>query len=899
MNVRTTCPYCGVGCGLAVARRDGQVSIEGDGAHPANFGRLCSKGAALADTLSLEDRLLRPEIGGEVVSWDAALDAVADRFRRTIVEHGRDAVAFYVSGQLLTEDYYVANKLMKGFIGSANIDTNSRLCMASAVAGYKRAFGADFVPNSYADLDAADLFVLVGSNAAWCHPIVYQRIVRARAERGARVVVIDPRRTATCDAADLHLPIRLGTDVRLFNALLVYLARNGAVDDAYVDAHTEGFGAAMRMACADVSSMEAAAAACGVPVAAVERFFKWFAATPRVLTLFSQGVNQSASGTDKVNAIVNAHLATGRIGKAGAGPFSLTGQPNAMGGREVGGLANQLAAHMDFTSEAIDRVQRFWNAPSMASRQGLKAVELFDAVAQGRIRAVWIMATNPVVSMPDADKVRRALQACDFVVVSDCVRRTDTVECADVLLPAAAWGEKSGTVTNSERRISRQRAFLPLAGESRPDWWIVSRVAQRMGFAHGFDFEGPAEIFAEHARLSAFENDGSRDFDIGALAGLSEREYEELLPVQWPLPANDGRVFADGASTFVATSQHAAAALASGFFFTPDRKARFVAVTSRAPAVPPSAAFPFVLNTGRVRDHWHTLTRTGRSARLSQRHPEPFVEVHPDDAAQIGLATGDLAELGAPAGRMLARVDVTRDVRVGELFAPMHWSAQLARDARVGTLIAAAADPVSGQPELKAAPIALARFAPRWHAFVLSKEPLTIADVAYRVVVKAVGHWRYELAGDGVPDSWSHWSRAVCGTDHEWIELADPAAGRYRAAALRNGRLFACVFASPVPILDGRDALTGLFAGEPLGDAGRLTLLSGKLGKGRADRGATVCACFSIGRNTLLEAIRSQRLTSTREIGAVLRAGTNCGSCLPELNALLTESESAKAIPKY
>jgi assimilatory nitrate reductase catalytic subunit len=405
-----------------------------------------------------------------------------------------------------------------------------------------------------------------------------------------------------------------------------------------------------------------------------------------------------------------------------------------------------------------------------------------------------------------------------------------------------------------------------------------------MGFAHGFDFEGPAEIFREHARLSAFENDGSRDFDIGALAGLNEREYEELLPVQWPAPTSHG------ASLLAAGATSSAAALASGLFFTPDRKARFVAVATREPAAKPGAALPFVLNTGRVRDHWHTLTRTGRSARLSQRHSEPFVQVHPDDAANIGLATGDLAELGAPTGRMLARVDVTRDVRAGELFAPMHWSEQFARDARAGTLIAAAADPVSGQPELKAAPIALARFAARWHAFVLSTEPLTIADVSYRVAVKAVGHWRYELAGDVVPNSWSQWSRALGGADHEWIELADPAAGRYRAAALRDGRLFTCVFASAVPLCDARDALAGLFSGEPLSDAGRLMLLSGKLGKGRADRGATVCACFSVGRNTLLEAIRSQRLTSTREIGAALRAGTNCGSCLPELNALLAEA---------
>jgi assimilatory nitrate reductase catalytic subunit len=889
MTIKTTCPYCGVGCGLAVTRRDGEVHIEGDAEHPANFGRLCSKGAALAETLALDGRLLHPEIGSERVSWNTALDTVAAVFTRTIVDHGRDAVAFYVSGQLLTEDYYVANKLMKGFIGSANIDTNSRLCMASAVAGYKRAFGADFVPNSYADLEAADLFVLVGSNTAWCHPIVYQRIVRARLERRARVVVIDPRRTATCDAADLHLPIRVGTDVKLFNGLLAYLEHEGAVDAEYVHAHTDDFAAALRAARADAPTIETVAAACDVPASSVAQFFTWFAATTRTLTVFSQGVNQSSSGTDKVNAIVNVHLATGRIGKLGAGPFSLTGQPNAMGGREVGGLANQLAAHMDFTLDAIDRVRRFWNAPNIAARPGLKAVELFDAIGDGRIRAVWIMSTNPVVSMPDADNVRRALERCDFVVVSDCVKSTDTAECADVLLPAAAWGEKSGTVTNSERRISRQRAFLPPPGGSRPDWWIVCQVAKRMGFADGFEFESPASIFREHARLSAFENDGARDFDIGALADLSEHQYEALAPVRWPARAAGEAPSAGGAPASAARHAGPAEPLAAGRFFTRDGKARFVAVTDRQPAAEPSAARPFVLNTGRVRDHWHTLTRTGRSARLSQRHPEPFVQIHPEDAARIGLGPDNLAELRSQTGRMLARVEVTPDVRMGELFAPMHWSEQFARNARVGTLIAATADPISGQPELKAAAVSVARFAPRWFAFVLAAEPLAIEEASYRVAVKGVNHWRYELAGEVLPDSWPRWTRAVCGADHEWIELADPAAGRHRAAALRDGRLFACIFAGVERQGGARDALAAFFSGEPLDAAARLTLLSGRLGNGRAECGATICSCFSVGRNTLLEAIRSRRLTSTREIGAALRAGTNCGSCLPELGALLSE----------
>ena len=875
MPVKTTCPYCGVGCGLEVTRRGEALEIRGDSTHPANFGRLCSKGSALAETTGLEGRLLAPEVGGSAVDWGTALAAVAGGLASTIAEHGPNAVAFYVSGQLLTEDYYVANKLMKGFIGSANIDTNSRLCMASAVAGYKRAFGADFVPCSYTDIDCADLIVLVGSNAAWCHPILFHRIAEARSKRGARVVVIDPRRTATCAVADRHLAIRPGSDVLLFNGLLVYLEARGAVDAAFVGAHTEDFAAALEAARAEAPSAAAVAAACDVPVAAVAELYEWFAAAPRTLTLFSQGVNQSTAGTDKVNAVVNAHLATGCLGKTGAGPFSLTGQPNAMGGREVGGLSNQLAAHMDFTPDTVDRVRRFWNAPNVAGTPGLKAVELFEAIGQGRIRALWIMSTNPVVSMPDADAVRRALERCDFVVVSDCVRRTDTTACADILLPAAAWGEKAGTVTNSERRISRQRAFLPMPGASRPDWWIVSRVAQRMGFAAAFDYRCPAEIFREHARLSAFENGGTRDFDIGALAALGDGDYDLLEPVQWPAPA--------------ASASSAAAALARGEFFTPSRRARFVAVRSRPPAARPSAAFPFVLNTGRARDHWHTMTRTGASATLSARHAEPFVQVHPDDAARIGVADGAIGELRSQIGCMLARVVVTDEVRAGELFAPMHWSSQFANAARVGTLIKAAADPVSGQPELKLAAVSLRPFAARWYGFVLAARPLAIAGARYRVAVKGERHWRYELAGDAVPESWPAWSRAQCGAEHDWIELVDAAAGRYRAAATAGGRLIACVFIGTVPAAGGRDALSALFAGDSVSEQVRASLLSGRPAGGIADRGAMICSCFSVHRNTLVAAIESRKVTSTREIGAALGAGTSCGSCVAELETLLAD----------
>ena len=540
--VRTTCPYCGVGCGiLAAVDRQGGATISGDPAHPANFGRLCSKGSALGETLSLDQRLLHPmfrQADGSLArtGWDTALAKVANGLRTIVDRDGPNAIAFYLSGQLLTEDYYVANKLMKGFLGSANVDTKSRLCMASSVAGHRRAFGADVVPGIYRDLDEADLIVLVGSNAAWCHPVLYQRMMAARNERGARLIVIDPRRTATAEAADLFLPIASGMDTALFCGLLAHLADTRMLNDGYIAQHTSGFADALARAREIAGDAAATARATALDPADIVRFFELFARTERVVTCYSQGVNQSAQGTDKVNAIINVHLATGRIGQPGMGPFSLTGQPNAMGGREVGGLANQLAAHMGFSPSETDRVRRFWNAPRMATGEGLKAVDMFEAIERGTIKALWVMATNPAVSLPRAGAFRAALKKLELFVVSETTLRNDTIEAgAQVLLPAAAWGEKDGTVTNSERRISRQRAFLPCPGEARPDWWIVSEVARRLGFAGAFGYCKPADIFREHAALSAFENDGQRGFDLGGLAPLADEDYDRLDAVMWPV----------------------------------------------------------------------------------------------------------------------------------------------------------------------------------------------------------------------------------------------------------------------------------------------------------------------------------------------------------------------------
>lgn len=879
MPVATTCPYCGVGCGVLVDfGADGRATVTGDPQHPANYGRLCSKGAALADTLDLEGRLLTPEIAGRAVSWDTALDAVAGGLRRIIDTHGPDAVALYVSGQLLTEDYYVANKLMKGFIGSGNIDTNSRLCMASSVAGHKRAFGADVVPGCYEDLAQADLLVLVGSNAAWCHPVVYQRIAQAKKDRPAtKLVVIDPRRTATCEIADLHLPIKPGADVTLFNGLLNHLRRENRLDYAYLERHTEGFANALDAAQTSAPSIPAVAQTCEVAKADLAQFYRWFGSTDKTVTLYSQGVNQSSSGTDKVNSIINCHLATGRIGRPGAGPFSLTGQPNAMGGREIGGLANQLAAHMDFDDlDNVDRVRRFWDAPRIATRPGLKAVELFQALADGRVKGIWIMATNPAVSLPDAERVRAALAHCELVVVSDCMRRTDTTACADILLPAATWGEKSGTVTNSERRITRTRAFLDPPGEAKPDWWIVTQVARRMGHAQAFPYEQPADIFREHARLSGFENAGTRAFDIGALENISNEDYAEFAPVQWPVPANssDGRarLFADGR------------------YCTPSGKARLIAVTPRAPVTAVDEHFPLVLNTGRVRDHWHTLTRTGKSARLSQHTTEPFVQIHPLDADRFELSDQDLVRVTSQWGEIVARAQVSHGQRRGSVFVPMHWNDQFSSQACVDRVVNPATDPISGQPESKHTPVQIARYPAKWHGFVLTRAPIDVSRAGYWVMAKGESYWRYELAGNAVPHDWPGWARAQCGEHGEWIDFEDRGAGRYRGALIEDDRLSACVFISITPSLPSRTWLADVFDRERLSASDRTSLLAGRPPIGGTDAGRVICSCFGVGVKTLQRAINTHRLHTPEAIGQEFKAGTNCGSCLPELRALIAET---------
>jgi assimilatory nitrate reductase catalytic subunit len=853
VSVKTTCAYCGVGCGI-VATPTGErtAEIKGDTDHPANFGKLCSKGTHLGETIGLEGRLLHPMIGSERVGWDEALDLVASRFAKTIAEHGPDSVAFYVSGQLLTEDYYVANKLMKGFIGSGNIDTNSRLCMASAVAAHVRAFGEDVVPCSYSDLDEADLIVLVGSNTAWCHPVIWQQIEAAREKRGTKLIVIDPRRTETAERADLHLAIAPDSDVMLFAGLLHELRRSFRLDGSYMANHVTvppGFWD---------NPPKDVAKTCDIPPADLQKFYDMVADHPRTVTLFSQGVNQSTSGTDKANAIINVHLATGRIGKPGAGPFSITGQPNAMGGREVGGMASMLAAHLGFGDEDRDRAQRFWASPTICPGPGLKAVDMFDAMAKGKIKAVWIMATNPAVSMPDAGMARVALANCPFVVVSDCIAETDTGRYAQVKLPALGWGEKDGTVTNSERMISRQRGFLAEPGDAKPDWWALAEVAKRIGWRDAFSWSHQSEIFAEFAAMTRFENDGARLLTIPEVA-----DYDGLQPFQW-----------GGASPF-----------ADGRYPTSDGKARMVPV-AYAPRNDTTRPYPLHLNTGRYRDQWHTMTRTGLSPKLSQHRREPLVEVHPDTVKRMGLSDGALAQVETAHGKSIFRVASTPNQRRQELFVPIHWTDQTSGGGRAGLLPGQDRDPHSGQPGFKNTPAKIAPYQRAWSGFLVSRDRPAIPDCDYWTRVRTAHGWVTELAG--VEDAAALAKLLPPGV---CVEMSNQKRGVMRSAVITDGRLNAALFISRDGGLPPRDWLAAQL-GET--DPSAAEILAGRPAQPAPDRGPIVCVCFDVGLTTIIDAIAAQTLTTVEAVGKAISAGTNCGSCRPAI-ARLFQKEAIHA----
>ena len=634
-TTRSTCCYCGVGCGVLIETAIGAdgcettVGVQGDPEHPANFGRLCSKGSALHQTatpaLHAQARALFPELrlargaGRRRANWGEALDLVAERFATTIRTHGPDAVAFYISGQLLTEDYYVFNKLAKGLVGTNNIDTNSRLCMSSAVAGYKATLGADAPPCSYEDIDHARCVVIAGANPAFAHPVLFRRLEDSKARNpDLRIVVIDPRRTDSAESADLHLRIQPGSDVVLFLGMLHVLIAERRIDEAFIAAHTEGFDAARAVAL-DYPP-ERASEMCGVPLADLVTAARWFADGP-TLSLYCQGLNQSTSGTAKNAALIHLHLATAQIGKPGAGPFSLTGQPNAMGGREVGGMANLLSAHRDLArAEHRAEIAHLWGVADVPATSGKTAVEMFDAVERGEIKALWIACTNPAQSLPDQRAVRRALDKCEFVVLQDAYAHTATAPYADVLLPASSWGEKEGTVTNSERRISRVRAAVAPPGEARADWRIARDVALRLearlrpGKTSLFDYATPESVWNEHR-----ETTRGRDLDIG---GLSYATLEREGPQQWPYRLGD--------------SAGTARLYTDGQFATSSGRARFAAIEARAPAETTDWHYPYTLTTGRLRDQWHGMSRTGRAASLHDHEPEPRVTMHPEDLASRG-----------------------------------------------------------------------------------------------------------------------------------------------------------------------------------------------------------------------------------------------------------------------
>ncbi|GAA4502146.1 molybdopterin-dependent oxidoreductase [Pseudaeromonas paramecii] len=860
-TTQTTCAYCGVGCGITI--QDGAI-LAGNPEHPANKGALCIKGSSLLETMDYPRRLLYPRLEGRHLGWDGALDEIAARFNQIIAESGPEAIGFYVSGQLLTEDYYVANKLMKGFIGAANIDTNSRLCMSSAVMAHTRAFGEDVVPGCYEDLEQCDLLILVGANTAWTHPVIFRRIQQARAKRPQmKLVVVDPRKTMSAEQADLHLGLLPGTDVWLFNGLCRYLFEVGKVDEAYVRAHTQGLAELTTLLDDPAYELAAIAQTCGLNQTDLLAFYRWFAERPRTVTLFCQGVNQSNQGTDKGNSIINAHLLTGRVGKPGASPFSMTGQPNAMGGREVGGLATQLAAHMGFNETDCERVQRFWGSPRIATRSGHKAVQLFDAVRKGEVRALWVIATNPAISLPDSARVREALANCEFLIVSEMTDNTDTAKFAHLLLPAAGWGEREGTVTNSERCISRQRAFTAPPGEARPDWWALAEVGKRMGFAEAFDYPNTHAIWSEFAALTAFENDGVRQLNLGGLAALSAEEYDGLAPQQWPVlagrSADARRLFGDGR------------------FSTPDGKARLIATVPQAPVLEQEEGW--LLNTGRLRDQWHTMTRTGHLPRLMEAEPYPRVTVNHHTLLQSGLEPGQLVHLSSPRGEVLARLERDDALADNEAFMPMHWSDSFTAAGGVNRLVAPVTDPVSGQPQFKQTRVLATPFNARWHGVWVGVHEPEWSFVPRWWSRRPVDGGECRLLADDACSRQELWQ--VLARKGQWLRLPLKGDG-WVAVLLKQGRIHGLLLAG-----DSQWQLnTGLLAGllkVPLS----ASALSATIEQALAGDTRMVCSCFRVSEKQIREAIEQQGIHELAGLQASLKCGTNCGTCVGELEKLL------------
>ena len=920
-ETKATCCYCGVGCGVIV-ESDGEkiTGVRGDPDHPANFGRLCTKGSTLHLTanplLQQQVRALVPEMRvtrnaqREQADWDGVLDFIAKKIAGTIRDHGPDSVGFYISGQLLTEDYYVFNKLSKGLAGTNNIDTNSRLCMSSAVAGYKQTLGADAPPACYEDFDHAETIFIVGSNTAYAHPIIYRRIEEARKKnRALKMIVADPRRTDTARDADLYLPILPGTDVALFNGMLHICLWEGWIDDDYINAHTEGFDELKRTV-RDYTP-KFVAETCGIGEDDLNKAARWFGESKASLSLYCQGLNQSSSGTAKNAALINLHLATRQIGKPGAGPFSLTGQPNAMGGREVGGLANLLSAHRDLGNvEHRAEVARLWGIDDVPAKPGKTAVEMFEAVRAGEIKILWIACTNPAQSLPDQKLVREALEKAELVIVQEAYKTTATVAYADVLLPATTWGEKEGTVTNSERRITRFKPVLPKPGETRHDWEIVTGFARRLEALMGrektiFPYADTEEIWNEHR-----ESTRGRDLDI---TGLSYRILEEQGPQQWPFPegAVEGkkRLYEDGV------------------FPTASGKAKFVNTVYKPVAEPVDARFPFRLTTGRLRDQWHGMSRTGTVAQMFSHAAEPAVMMSKLDMDRRMIVNGDLVHVTSRRGSQILPAVSSDDIRSGQAFIGMHWGEEYvsgrANDGSgtygVNALTLPAFCPSSKQPELKHAAVKILKAELPWRFLVfgwVDQDKALTLQSALRPYMRRFSYASCTLFGRdkaGVlfraADDYPAEAELVKEIETQFgiagaevLRYDDARRGNSRHILVRGGKLAAVSLAGDT---SAEHWLKEYLEGEqPVASLGRLLLMpSAKAPQGFKARGRIVCNCFNVAETEINEALLKHDWVNQGMPDAVLaslqgqlKCGTNCGSCVPELKKIiLHQTPSSRA----
>ncbi|MBZ0069406.1 MAG: molybdopterin-dependent oxidoreductase [Thiobacillus sp.] len=889
--VSSVCCFCGTGCGVLIESDAGKIAgVKGDPAHPANHGKLCTKGAALALSAQAGGRVLFPELRTDRASprqrvgWDAALDHVAGKFGSVIREHGPDAVAFYISGQLTTEAYYVFNKLAKGLIGTNNVDTNSRLCMSSAVAAYKATLGADAPPGCYEDIDHAGTIFIAGSNTAYAHPIVFRRIEAARkANPELKLIVVDPRRTDTANEADLHLAILPGTDVALFHAMLNVMLWEELIDRDSIAAHTENW-AELRAMVREYTP-EKVAPICGVAAADIVQAARWFAAGP-TLSLYCQGLNQSSCGVDKNAALINLHLASGQIGKPGAAPLSLTGQPNAMGGREVGGLANLLSAHRDLANPGHRaEVARLWGVDAVPATPGKTAVELFDAVKRGEIKAIWIASTNPAQSMPNQAQVHEALQVAECVVLQEAFAYTETAQYADVLLPACAWGETEGTVTNSERRISRVRAAVSAPGEARADWDIVTDFARRLMPEKGarlFAYASPEAVFNEHR-----ETTRGRDLDI---TGLSYALLDQA-PQQWPFPegaaAGTPRLYADG------------------IYPTDSGRARFHAAPYRPVAEPIDARYPLHLNTGRLRDQWHGMSRTGLVARLYAHVEAPLLSMNRQDMERRQFQDGDLVRVRSRRGSLVIKVQASEELRAGQLFIPMHWGGRFMAGHGVNTLTLDSFDPVSRQPELKHAAVQVEKAVLPYRRTIMRRgDGASLLQCAQAFIgqfdyasISLTGRDNtvlvFETASEGpLPESLVRSMDAAFGLDDPLLTMnyQDARRGIWKKVRVDEGVITGARLSGETA---ARDWIKGLIAEGASAMEVRNWLLAPveQAPEGKAGRGPIVCNCLNVARDDIVTAVAAG--ADLAALQASLKCGTECGSCVPELKRLLSAGRVA------